>query len=207
MARLHRFAAAVAGALSLTLSAGAHAAAGPDPDRAWITFKPGAMAPVERALQAAGARVHHRFGDLRAFAATLSPRAQDALRRRADIESIEPDVPRYPMGQVQPYGIDMVQAPLVWPTTEGGNGVDVCVIDSGIHAAHEDFAGMALDGYASPGQSWNTDTCGHGSHVSGTIAARSNGVGVVGVADRRARNVHPGPGQRHPGGRPEAVPG
>jgi subtilisin family serine protease len=181
LARLNRLAAALAGALSLTLAAGAHAA-GPDPDRVWITFKPGAQAPVERALQAAGARMHHRFDGLRAFAVSLPPAAQEALRRRADIEAIEPDHPRYPMAQVQPYGIAMVQAPQVWPTTTGGNGIDVCVIDSGIHAAHEDFAGLSLSGYASPGQSWNTDTCGHGSHVAGTIAARDNTSGVVGVA-------------------------
>ena len=98
----------------------------------------------------------------------------------ADIEAIEPDHPRYPMAQVQPYGIAMVQAPQVWPTTTGGNGIDVCVIDSGIHAAHEDFAGLSLSGDASPGQSWNTDTCGHGSHVSGTIAARTEGLICMG---------------------------
>lgn len=170
----------VAALLGGFVLATAHAA-GPDPDRVWITFKPGARTQVEQALQAAGARVHHRFDDLRAFAASVPPQALDGLRRNPGVDLVEPDALRYPMAELQPYGIGMVQAPQVWGNGIEG-GVKVCVIDSGIHATHEDLAGLNLSGHASTGQSWNTDTCGHGSHVAGTIAARSNAAGVVGVA-------------------------
>ncbi len=53
------------------------------------------------------------------------------------------------------------------------------MIDSGIHAGHEDFAGIALSGYPS---GWNNDQCGHGTHVAGTIAAANNNLGVIGVS-------------------------
>ena len=168
-------------ALALAMAGAAHASA-PDPDRVWVRFKPGAQVQVQRALEGAGARFHHRFDELRAFAVSLPPQAIDALRRNPAIELIEADPPRYPMAQVQPYGIGMVQAPQVWASGHEGDGVKVCVIDSGIHAAHEDFQGLTLTGHASAGQNWATDSCGHGSHVAGTIAGRDNGVGVVGVA-------------------------
>jgi subtilisin family serine protease len=64
-------------------------------------------------------------------------------------------------------------------TGADGTGIKVCIIDSGIHAGHEDFAGIAMTGYPS---GWNNDQCGHGTHVAGTIAAANNTLGVVGVS-------------------------
>ena len=44
-----------------------------------------------------------------------------------------------------------------------------------------DFVTSRLSGFDSD-LGWKTDTVGHGSHCSGTIAAAKNGIGVVGVA-------------------------
>jgi serine protease len=61
-----------------------------------------------------------------------------------------------------------------------GSGRRICVIDSGIHATHEDLQGANIVGGEPSG--WNSDGCGHGTHVTGTIAAVNNSIGVVGVA-------------------------
>jgi serine protease len=189
MEPLHRLAAGAALGLALALGSVAHAAETPDPDRVWVKFKPGAKAQVQQALQAAGARFHYTFDNLNAFAVSAPPQALDGIRRNPSVEYVEPDVLRYPLGEVQPYGIGMVQAPAVWDPGVNGvkvtGGVKVCVIDSGIYADHEDLRDLynssLMSGSASSGQTWNTDTCGHGTHVAGTIAARANDFGVVGV--------------------------
>jgi len=55
----------------------------------------------------------------------------------------------------------------------------ICIIDSGVYTGHEDLAGVNfLGGYPS---GWNSDGFGHGTHVTGTITALNNSVGVVGV--------------------------
>ena len=173
----------LAGALALALGGvcvfGSAVAAQPDPDRVWIQFKPGSQAHVEKSLQGAGARVHHRFDDLHAFAASVPSQALQGLRNNPNVVLIEADAPRYPLGQTVPYGVPMVQAPQTVATGADGSGIKVCIIDSGIKANHEDFAGIAMSGYPS---SWNTDSCGHGTHVAGTIAAANNSAGVVGVS-------------------------
>lgn len=170
---------ALAAALALALTSASAFAEGPDPDRVWIQFKPGAKGQVQNALRAAGARFHHSFDELNAFAVSLPPQALRGIQNNPNVLLVEPDAPRYPMAQVRPYGIDMVQAPQVWAAGHTGQGITVCVIDSGVHSAHADFQGVNLVG-GHPA-SWGTDTCGHGSHVTGTIAAADNGTGVVGV--------------------------
>ena len=79
----------------------------------------------------------------------------------------------------------MVQARDVWQQySVTGEGVKVCVLNTGILATHSDFEDTIIDGYdgglaITP---WNKDANGHGTHVSGTIAAADNNIGVVGVA-------------------------
>jgi subtilisin family serine protease len=179
----HKLTAALILGLATCLTAGsASMASAPDNERIWVKFKPGAKAQVQHALQGAGARFHYTFDGLNAFAVTVPAQALAGLRNNPNVEYVEADVPRYPMAQVRPYGIDMVKAPQVWSQNVTGSGIKVCVIDSGIHKGHEDLSALSLTGYASSGQTWDTDTCGHGSHVAGTIAARDNTTGVVGVA-------------------------
>ncbi|HAM35219.1 MAG TPA: hypothetical protein DEB40_01400 [Elusimicrobia bacterium] len=81
-----------------------------------------------------------------------------------------------------PWGIVRVNAPGAWSVTRG-EGVKVCVIDTGIDYAHPDLEANIRGG-------WNAiernddfmDDNGHGSHVAGVIAAVDDGSGVVGVA-------------------------
>lgn len=87
--------------------------------------------------------------------------------------------------QVLPWGVDRIDAELS-PTT--GLGVKVCVVDTGVKKDHKDlqaniFAGrnFVAKGLTVDPTKWGDDN-GHGTHVSGTVAAINNAIGVVGVA-------------------------
>lgn len=157
--------------------------------RVMIQFRPGTKAQVQNALaQTGNVKVHYEFDNLNTIAVSVPAAALDGLRRNPNVVMIEEDVARYPMGQTVPYGIDLVQARDIWDANRDGvvdtgaptgSGITVCIIDSGLMVNHEDFAGVNIIGGYPTG--WNTDACGHGTHVAGTIAAANNSLGVVGV--------------------------
>ena len=60
--------------------------------------------------------------------------------------------------------------------THGGEGVDVYVIDTGIHIHHKEFEGRASWGKTIPANDVDEDNNGHGTHCAGTIASRKYGV-------------------------------
>ncbi len=81
------------------------------------------------------------------------------------------------------WGIRQVKAPEAWDRARGKSSVLVAVIDTGVDYRHPDLAGIVVKGPdVSNGDNDPYDDHGHGTHVAGTIAARSNGSGVVGVA-------------------------
>ena len=59
---------------------------------------------------------------------------------------------------------------------QGGEGVDVYVIDTGTSVTHADFEGRAIWGKTIPSDDEDVDGNGHGTHCSGTIAGKKYGV-------------------------------
>lgn len=89
------------------------------------------------------------------------------------------------------WGHDAINAPEAWALGETGAGVRVVVLDDGIDSDHPDLApnlNTALCTSFVPGQtfeyneSYPGDVFSHGTHTSGTIAAKNNGYGTIGVA-------------------------
>lgn len=80
------------------------------------------------------------------------------------------------------WGLSLFGVPEQWRKSRGA-GISVCVLDTGIDEAHPDLA-SALDGARdfTRSPSGPIDRVGHGTHVAGTIGARQNELGVVGVA-------------------------
>ena len=155
--------------------------------RVWVQFNTGKHAAVKALIKQAGGEVHHDFVNINAIAASLPTQALAGLQQNPDVFLVEEDPIREMSGQTTPYGIDMVQAPSVWasPVPDIGGGIKVGVIDSGVWTGHEDLAGVPFTGDGLAGQNspgWDSDGCGHGTHVVGTIVAANNDLGVVGVA-------------------------
>lgn len=83
-----------------------------------------------------------------------------------------------------PWGIERIEAPRVWPQTMG-KGVRVAVIDTGIAYDHPSLARNYRGGVNVLSPLFSPyDYNGHGTHVAGTIAARKNPTGIIGVAPR-----------------------
>ncbi len=130
-------------------------------------------------ISAASGKVARELPEQAASAVYLPDAAVQAMAQNPNVEYIEVDQRRQPSGQTSPYGISMVQANDPAFTNAAGS-TKVCIIDSGFYAGHGDLQGLPVTGQS--GTSWNTDSCGHGTHVAGTIAAVNNTQGVVGVA-------------------------
>ena len=84
------------------------------------------------------------------------------------------------------YGITTTHANMAWAFTTGNSSVLVGVIDTGINRLHPDLNGNVnteLSKSFIPGITAFTDGNGHGTHVAGTIGAKTNnGKGVAGIS-------------------------
>jgi len=186
-------------ALSL-FAAGVLSTAWAEPmDRFLIEYAPGSGAAVLEEVNTLGGQVHRRLDRVNAIAASITPYMADRLARNAAVLSMETDAKRYPAAapapladpfaaQVLPYGIERVQAPQVWAAGYTGEGVNVCIIDTGLYYDHEDIDGESvLGGFSQdPDSEWFEDGYGHGTHVAGTINAADNEWGVIGVSPGKA---------------------
>lgn len=86
-------------------------------------------------------------------------------------------------GEVIDYGINLSGAPLEWRETTG-IGINVGIIDTGIDLNHYDLKGRVKKyiNFTSNDRRNVFDENGHGTHVSGIVAASRNNFGVIGTA-------------------------
>jgi subtilisin family serine protease len=118
--------------------------------------------------------------DLKAIA-TNRPPANPKVSRAAGSD---------PLSSFQ-WDMDQIHSPQARAINAGSSSVLVGVLDSGIDITHPDIAGQVdttksascIGGVVDTTQAvWSNDIIGHGTHVSGNIAGKKNGVGIVGVA-------------------------
>jgi subtilisin len=139
---------------------------------------------------------------VKGFAANMGEAAADALRRNPLVAVVEQDQVATAFPQTIPTGIRRIRADQNGIANINGAGpdlnVDVAVLDTGVQTNHPDLrvvGGVAIEGVCSTFLcmiGWQPPTCtqtsnysdgnGHGTHVAGTIAAKDNSDGVVGVA-------------------------
>jgi thermitase len=167
------------------------------PGRVLVKFREGIMPDHARNIIAAlGARDADEIPSIGVHVLDLPDQADEAgfaqaMAERPEVEFAELDrilrpaaiVPNDPFYANWEWHLPKIQAPLAWSSTTGNSSVTIAVIDSGADGTHEDLATQLVPGWNIYNNNSNTtDLFGHGTAVSGTIAAASNnGVGVASV--------------------------
>ncbi|KFZ01232.1 hypothetical protein V500_00851 [Pseudogymnoascus sp. VKM F-4518 (FW-2643)] len=118
----------------------------------------------------------------------------EKVRRHPDVEYVEKDAIVHALAGDKSHGETESNAPWglarishrdslsfsnfnkYFYSAEGGEGVDVYVIDTGTFIDHVDFEGRAFWGKTIPLNDEDVDGNGHGTHCSGTIAGKKYGV-------------------------------
>ena len=195
--------------LAMLLLLGSIAVAAPAGDRRRIVvFREGSLVDVPQQVVAlSGIKVLHILSLVNALAIELpATGAEDIvallLRLLPGVESVEDDplielqgagsdggfvTPSAdPAREFYPWGIDWIGAADAreqnpWLT---GHGIKVALIDTGIDPTHPDLRWNVIGGYNAMAEqdprNWRDDN-GHGTHVAGTVAARLDQHGVIGV--------------------------
>ena len=124
---------------------------------------------------------------IKGYAARLSAQQLDQVRQDPAVQFVSADrevqavgTEALASGDSAPTGVRRIEAATT-TTVHQASTAAVAVIDTGINLTHPDLNAAAGKNCVRSNKSPNDDN-GHGSHVAGTIAAKNNGSGVVGVA-------------------------
>jgi subtilisin len=177
----------VALALALALAAPAVAAGSGAVGRYIVVLRDGVNSAAVATDHAAkyGASVSHIYrAALKGYAASIPDARLAALKADPRVVFVSADREVHAVAQTLPTGINRIQGDASSQLSGNGSGsvsgLAVAVIDTGIDL---DDPELNVQGgkNCSSGRTFD-DGNGHGSHVAGTIGARDNADGVVGVA-------------------------
>jgi subtilisin family serine protease len=129
------------------------------------------------------AKIEFGYGDsVKGFSAFMTTDQAEKLRNDDQVELIEQDIVvtlSITTGSNEaPYGVKRVGS-------SSAIGKTAWVIDTGVDLTHPDLivdTNKSMSVFTRGRDKSPNDFNGHGTHVAGTIGAKSNGVGVVGVA-------------------------
>ena len=109
-------------------------------------------------------------------------------QRRMPLAIYNDDVGNAMTEQLTPYAVYQSQANQV--VLNASAGMKVCIIDSGLDRSNQDFFWGNITGDNDSGTgNWDENGGPHGTHVSGTVGAADNNVGVVGMAPGVAMHI------------------
>lgn len=142
--------------------------------------------PAEQALvRNFGGNIKYSYHLVQAIAANIPEAAINALQNNPNVVAVEPDIDVFAVDTEldSTWGAKRIGAGTVHDSGYSGSGVKVAVIDTGIDYTHPDLNTNYYGGYDFVNEDTDPkDDQGHGTHVAGTIAAKDDNIGVVGVA-------------------------
>jgi subtilisin family serine protease len=121
---------------------------------------------------------------IKGFLVKATSSEADDLRSQPGVKAVERDGVVY-LSATQsnpPWGLDRIDQrnrPLsaTYTYDQTGAGVDAYMIDTGIHATHQEFSGRVEAGANTVDSSPSTTDCnGHGTHTAGTVGGETYGV-------------------------------
>lgn len=131
-------------------------------------------------------KTYNVVGRFKGYAGEFDDKTINSIRTQPDVESVEPDqiweLSALTTQLGSTWGLSTVSHRRRQSTaftytydTTAGSGTYAYVVDTGINTDHVEFEGRASNGYNAVGGEF-VDSVGHGTHVAGTIGAKTYGV-------------------------------
>ncbi len=119
-------------------------------------------------IKSDGAKIKHQYNIINGISAEIPAQAAKKIAKRTFVKLVEPD---YKVKLVLDKSIPQIQADNVWQEGVTGKGIDVAVLDTGIHDEHPALTIEKEIDYTGEG---TDDLNGHGTYVAGIIASTNS---------------------------------